>query len=110
MLNSVQGGKIAGTDDSVTYEEDFSDKACTLIKQLERQLIWAEEVMAAVETSEKCPNCDDVGWFVEWRLRSPGAEPEPEQCQCEFCETNPKSRFKALTALNEYKQGTKSHD
>lgn len=45
------------------------------------------EGMILVKTV-KCPNCDDVGWYVV-----PGRDGEPEQEQCEFCETVPNSIF-----------------
>jgi len=37
MLASVQGGRIAGTDDGVTAEEDYYDKSLKLLKELERE-------------------------------------------------------------------------
>lgn len=45
------------------------------------------EGMILVKTV-KCPNCDDVGWYVV-----PGRDGEPEQEQCEFCEMVPNSIF-----------------
>lgn len=36
---------------------------------------------------EKCPNCDDVGWYPAGDVYSPHQE------QCEFCYTNPNSIF-----------------
>jgi DNA-directed RNA polymerase subunit M/transcription elongation factor TFIIS len=54
-------------------------------------------------TSEKCPNCNDVGWFTEWR-RTTSGDPEPEQCQCEFCELTPNSKFHALNTFNTLKE------
>jgi len=35
-----------------------------------------------------CPKCDNRGWFIVT-----GRDGEPEQVQCEWCDTIPNSRF-----------------
>jgi hypothetical protein len=42
-----------------------------------------------LDAAQRCPNCNDVGWYVVTN-RSTG---EAEQEQCEFCYTVPDSLF-----------------
>jgi len=52
-----------------------------------------QEINAAIATFcnfQKCPNCDDVGYFV-----TQDAKGEPLMNQCEFCETTDNSIFNA---------------
>jgi len=66
-----------------------------LMEQCEQLKTVCDELVS----SKKCPNCDDVGWFMELR-RTTFGEPEPEQRQCEFCYLDPKSRFNTLNTYN----------
>ena len=44
-----------------------------------------------LESGEKCPDCDDVGWYA---VNNCSSLPwEAEQVQCEWCYTNPNSIF-----------------
>ena len=44
-----------------------------------------------MDTIEDCPNCDNVGWYV---VSNHSAYPwEAEQVQCEWCHTNPNSKY-----------------
>jgi hypothetical protein len=51
----------------------------------------------------KCPNCDDIGWYVGPSEKDPM---EPAQVNCQFCHTVPNSRYKALMALADLQPGT----
>lgn len=43
---------------------------------------------------EQCPNCDNVGWYIDSNCSS--FPWEAEQVQCEFCYTNPNSIFNLM--------------
>ena len=42
-----------------------------------------------LDTIDSCPNCDNVGWYIV----QDSFTGEPLQEQCEWCYTNPMSRF-----------------
>ena len=42
-----------------------------------------------IEQGKGCPNCPDQGWYVVASIYTGEAEQE----QCEFCETDPESKF-----------------
>lgn len=51
----------------------------------------APDSEAAGGGGEKCPNCDDVGWYAQ--LVHGSLHGEVEQVQCEWCYTMSNSRF-----------------
>lgn len=55
----------------------------------------SQYVVDAEITALKCPDCDDIGWVVQADRNS-----EAEQCQCEFCYTQPRSIFKLRSAID----------
>lgn len=71
---------------------DFPNVAA-YVKQLEGERDQWREVAVQLSRSNKCPNCDDVGFYVIENRQG-----EPEQCQCQWCYTTPQSRFNALAA------------
>jgi len=56
---------------------------------------FTEKVREIVNQAENCPNCENVGWYA----RPDRHIGEPEQIQCEFCYTNPKSKFNVLQLI-----------
>jgi hypothetical protein len=60
-------------------------------------------VAEQLATSERCPNCSDVGYYERWDGKE---NHDPVQEQCEFCESNPKSRYKANAAFERMKDQT----
>ncbi len=57
---------------------------------------------AASPTGEQCPYCPDQGWYVEPN-RNTG---EPEQVQCEWCNTNPNSVYNQPKPTGEWTADT----
>lgn len=80
--------------DDVIGAYDFS-------RQLETELNEARKVADALAQSKKCPNCNDAGWYP---MMVHSSNPwEAEQVQCEWCERTPDSRFKAMSAYDQWK-------
>lgn len=75
----------------VQLVEAERDRLRGLYKQRDQ---W-REVAVQLSRSKKCPNCDDVGFYVIENRQG-----EPEQCQCQWCYTTPQSRFNALAAYD----------
>jgi DNA-directed RNA polymerase subunit M/transcription elongation factor TFIIS len=91
------------TDKAIeTLTDGFDFVSIDFARQLERESDQWREMAERLAKAEKCPNCDDVGWFTEWQ-RTRSGEPEPQQFQCEWCETVETSKFKALTAFEKLK-------
>lgn len=80
-----------------------------------------DKIEEIINQAEDCPNCDNVGFtviqtserqYVTRDMAMDACEPEREgevysedafeQEQCEFCYTNPKSRFNLATAIRKY--------
>lgn len=50
---------------------------------------YGQDLAAAIDSAQRCPNCPDQGWYAEADPRSG----DPVQVQCEFCYTLPDSMF-----------------
>lgn len=62
-------------------------------------LLHRLEAAEAIQSAERCPDCPDQGWYGFMHPRTQ----EAEQAECEFCKTNPKSRFHAIEAWRKSK-------
>lgn len=75
------------------------------IEPLVRQGVPQPVLLAEIikQYGEQCPNCDNDGFTLEHNPNDPhenGCSGScPIQVQCEFCYTNPKSKFNLLTDL-----------
>jgi len=54
-----------------------------------------EKINRLVMDTEECPNCDNTGHYAG------GGDEDgfPEEIQCEFCYTNPNSKFNFTNSL-----------
>jgi hypothetical protein len=50
--------------------------------------------------TEDCPYCDNVGWYA--RSNCSSLPWEAEQVQCEWCHTNPNSRYNKNQKMKEF--------
>ena len=75
---------------------------CDLAVTAERYRRMAELVEAAqaLREARRCPNCEDVGWYIQPEYHTG----EAEQAQCQWCYETPDSRFNALAALDKLEQ------
>lgn len=80
----------------VSYE-----KLCVGDMMFRRDALTAEKEMSRRLAEAKSCNCGDVGFFIY----VPYSDAEPKQEQCEFCYTDPNSRFNALAAYDKHKGG-----
>ena len=77
---------------------DFARQLETELNEAQAELARWKEVAASLATAVRCPNCPDVGWFYDGK---------GQPVQCEWCDTTPRSRFKALAAYSKLKGETK---
>lgn len=60
----------------------------------------------AIVPVEDCPNCPNQGWYAQPNNHTG----EPEQVQCEFCETVRHSRYNIDLMLTAWEQGDNSNE
>ena len=109
VLNDFQAGYAWGRHDATcgkinceehVYTTDDVDAELDMVRKAQEYKVKAA-LADRFSKADCCPYCPNVGWYAQANMNTG----EPEQIQCEWCETKETSLFKVMADYDRLAKG-----